>query len=329
MRKIAFIGTGGTLAAMGSDRHDVLDYTASGQHLSADELISRSGLNGEIADIDPIPFRTFDSTAVTLADWITLAELCKAIADEGKHDGIVIGHGTATLEETAWCLSLVLGAVRVPVVVTGAMRPFSAVSSDGIANVAAACRVAMSDDARGAGVLVVVNNELFAPRDVIKSDTMKTSAFRAAEFGPMGYVDGEVIRWAHRRTAPQALLDFGIDDLKAMPRVDISYSHADADATATKAFVAAGARGIISAGFGPGMTTPRELEGLLVAVKNGVIVVQSSRVGAGKVVDSSDHKSKGIISAATLSPQKARILLGLCLARRDDHDRIAHTFAAA
>tara|TARA_R110002051_G_scaffold316835_1_gene397051 strand:+ start:48070 stop:49059 length:990 start_codon:yes stop_codon:yes gene_type:complete len=327
VQRIAFIGTGGTLAAMGTDPFDLLDYTATGQHLTAQDLIAQSGLNGQIATIDPISFRAFDSTAVTLGDWRALAGLCEKISADGQHDGIVIGHGTASMEETAWCLSLLLGQRQVPVVLTGAMRPFSAISSDGIANIAAACRVAGSPDARGHNVLLVMNNEIHAPRDVAKTDTFRVDAFRAAGFGPLGYIDGETVRFAREMRPSLDTLRFTANDLGAFPRVDICYSHVDADATAIEAFVSAGARGIVSAGFGPGMTTPAELAALAAAVKNGIVVVQSSRVGAGQVVDSKDHRSKGIISAGSLSPQKARILLGLCLANGDDYAAISRAFA--
>lgn len=327
MQRIAFIGTGGTLAAMGADPFDVLDYTATGVHLSAQDLIARSGLNGEIATIDPIEFRSFDSTAVTLDNWMALAALCDDVGSSGAYDGIVVGHGTASMEETAWCLSLVLGDLAIPVVLTGAMRPFSAYSSDGIANLAAACRVAGSPEARKTNVLLVMNGEIHAPRDVAKTDTLAVEAFRAAEFGPLGNVAGNMVRFRREVLRPGPSLQFSAQDLRRFPRVDICYSHIGADSTAINAFVAAGASGLISAGFGPGMTTPAELAALTVAAQAGVTVVQSSRVGAGYVVDSQCHRSRGILSAGSLSPQKARILLGLCLARGDSLDVVKQVFA--
>jgi L-asparaginase len=129
--------------------------------------------------------------------------------------------------------------------------------------------------------------------------------------------------------AAPALLKFDLADLAAMPRVDICHSHIAADGVAIRSFVANGARGIVSAGFGPGMTTPEETEALVEAVRNGVAVVQATRGLSGRVLDGRDNRARGIISAGALSAEKARILLALCLARGDGHDQIIQAFAAA
>lgn len=322
MKTIAFIGTGGTIAAVGADRFDVLDYNAADTRLSASELIAQSGFDGVLARIHPVDFRSFDSTAVSLDDWCALANLCAELAAAGHYDGIVIGHGTASLEETAFVLSLVLDA-PLAVVLTGAMRPWGAVSADGPANLAAAIRLAGSGQARG--VLVVMNDEIHAPRTVAKTDTLRVHSFRSLGPGPLGHIDGATVRITS--VPMEYAVRFTCAHLAALPRVDVCYSHVGADSTAIRAFVAAGARGIVSAGFGPGMATPAELVALTEAVQAGVKIVQSSRVGAGQVVDSIDHRARGIIAGGSLSPQKARILLALCLARGDDAATITNTFA--
>lgn len=322
LRRIAFIGTGGTIASIGSDQFDLLDYNASDERIDARTLIERVGVDGVIADVIPIDFRQIDSTAITIDDWADLADLCHKVARDNAVDGIVIGHGTASLEETAWVLSLVLD-LQIPVVVTGSMRPLTGISTDANANLAAAIRVAASGRP-DIGVVVVLNDEIHSARLVTKAHTLRLNAFQSPWYGPIGYVDGPHIRMVEERTRSGAL--FQRSALRAIPRVDISYSYVGSDGTAISAFVAAGAKGIVCAGFGPGMGTPAEISALANAVREGVAVVQSARTGAGLVVDSKNHQSLGIIAGNDLNPQKARILLALCLARGDSSAQISDVF---
>lgn len=322
--KIAFIGTGGTISSIGADQFDLLDYNAGEERLDAVSLVERVGLQGTIADIVPVNFRQIDSTAMTPDDWADLADLCTRLAEGSELKGIVIGHGTASLEETAWVLSLVLD-LDIPVVLTGSMRPLTGISTDANANLAAAIRVAAASHLPP-GVFVTVNDEIHAPRSVTKTHTLRLGAFQSPWTGPLGFVDGPHVRLTRvepvrPRTFPHALL-------RDLPRVDIAYSHVGADGCAINAFVAAGARGIVSAGFGPGMATPAETAALADAVKTGLTVIQSARTGAGLVVDSARHRSLGIIAGGDLNPQKARILLALCLARGDSRDEIERLFQA-
>jgi L-asparaginase len=323
--RIAFIGTGGTIASIGSGPFDLLDYNALDARLDARGIVERTDLRGAIADILPIDFRQIDSTAISLIDWADLAELCCELARDSSLAGIVIGHGTASLEETAWLLSLVLD-LPIPVIITGAMRPLTGISSDAGANLAAALRVA----AAGAdgGVFVVINDEVHSPRRVTKTHTLRLNAFQSPWLGPIGTIDGSTVTFArHERFGPSLL--FPRDLLRRVPRVDIAYSYVGADGCAIRAFVDAGAKGIVSAGFGPGMGSPAETAALADAVSAGVVVVQSSRTGAGQVVDSARHRSLGIIAGNDLSPQKARILLALCLARGDSPADVADVFQSA
>lgn len=329
--KIAFIGTGGTIASLGTDPFDLLDYNATGERVDARTLIERTGLGGTIADITSVDFRRIDSTAITHEDWADLIGLCHDLSKEPVLEGIVIGHGTASLEETAWLLSLVLD-IDIPVIVTGAMRPLSGISSDASANLAAAIRVAAACGRTGGRecgpVLVVLNDEIHAPRLVTKSHTLRLNAFTSPWSGPLGFVDGAVADIVRVQRSVHAG-SFPPDLVRKLPRVDIAYSHVGADGTAIRAFVDAGAKGIVSAGFAPGMGTPAEIAALANAISAGVTVVQSSRTGAGQVVDGIGNRSLGIIAGNDLNPQKARILLALCLARGDSHTRIADIFQSA
>jgi len=321
--KVAFIGTGGTIASIGEDPFDLLDYNANQERVDASTLIESAGIQGVLASIIPIDFRQIDSTAFSSEDWSELAETCLNVAANPDVAGIVIGHGTASLEETAWALSLVLDVSK-PVVLTGSMRPLTGVSTDAHANLAAAVRVASSADL--AGVFVVVNDEIHSPRTVSKTHTLRLGAFQSPWTGPIGYIDGPSVRLI--RIEERARPIFPPALLRELPRVDIAYSYIGADGIGIQAYVNGGARGIISAGFGPGMTTPAEFSAIVDAVAQGVIVVQSSRTYSGLVVDSKLNKKFGIIAGSDIGPVKARILLALCLARGDDKEDIKRQFSS-
>lgn len=322
--KVAYVGTGGTIASIGTDRFDLLDYSATDERIDAATLVGRIGIQGMIADIIPVEFRRMDSTAITHDDWADLADLCGELARDPELDGIVIGHGTASLEETAWLLDLVLD-LEIPVVLTGSMRPLNGISSDADANLASAVRVAAATRGAGGSVLVVLNDEIHAPRSVTKSHTLRLNAFQSPGLGPIGCVDGPAVRMVRAQTQARKPR-FARNLLRRLPRVDIAYSYAGADGCAIRAFVEAGARGIVSAGFGPGIGTPAEVIALGSAVDRGVAVVQSTRSGSGAVVDSAHHRRLGIIAGSDLNPPKARILLALCLARGDDRHSIEEVF---
>ena len=325
--KVAFIGTGGTISSLGWDSLDVLDYTATGQRLAADAILDRVTEARTVAEVIAVPFREVPSPAIGFAEWRALAALCTELAEAHPGlAGIVIGHGTATLEETAYALGLTL-TVACPVVFVGAQRPISALSSDAGLNLVAALRVAADPASRGRGVLVVLN-EIQAAREVTKTSVGRLQTFRTPDFGVLGHVDGPHVRSyrrPERRHAPDT--PFTLDGLAALPRVDIAYAYADADGTAVRAFAAAGARGLVSAGLAPGMTPPGEADALAEAVAAGLVVVQSTRAGSGVVPVTTRLRERGILSADNLTPQKARILLALALTRTRDPVDIAAMFA--
>ncbi|GJE01564.1 MULTISPECIES: asparaginase [Methylobacterium] len=326
--KVAFIGTGGTISSVGRDSLDLLDYTATGTRLEAGAILDAVPEARAVADLIPVPFRAVPSPAIGFAEWRDLVLLCERLAgDHPDLAGIVIGHGTATLEETAYALGLTL-TVDLPVVLVGAQRPISALSSDAGLNLVAALRTAADPASRGRGVLVVLNDEIQAAREVTKTSVARLQTFRTADFGVLGQVDGPDVRYyrrAERQHAPGT--PFDIRGLSALPRVDVSYAHADADGTAVRAFRAAGARGIVSAGLAPGMTPPAEAEALAQAAAAGIVVVQSTRAGSGVVPLTTRLRECGILSADNLTPQKARILLALALTVTADPQEVARIFA--
>ena len=328
MRKVAFIGTGGTLSSLGADSLDILDYGRHERRLSAPDIAAAVPELGQVADVLPVAFRAVESSAMDFAVWHELASLCTELAARDPDlAGIVIGHGTATLEETAYALNLTL-KLAVPVVLVGSQRPLSGLSSDAHANLLGAVRVAADPASRGRGVLVVLNDEIQAAREVAKTSTTRLQTFRTPDFGILGQVDGPHVRYyrrAERRHMPDT--EFDVADLARMPRVDIVTSYAGADGTAVRAFVAAGARGLVQAAFAPGMSTGAEFAALAEAAAAGVAVVLATRVGSGVAVDGERVRRGGVIGADNLSPWKARILLGLALARAWGADEIRRAFA--
>ena len=184
--KVAFIGTGGTIASLGAGPLDLQDYGATGNVMHADEILARWPETALVADVMPVRYRNIPSTAIDFADWKALVLLCdQLVAEHPDLAGIVIGHGTATLEETAYVLNLTL-KVAVPVVLVGAQRPSSALSTDAGLNLVNAIRVAASPEARGMGVLVVLNDEIQAAREVTKTSTLRLQTFRTRGFRRAG-----------------------------------------------------------------------------------------------------------------------------------------------
>jgi L-asparaginase len=325
--KVAFIGTGGTIASLGRGPLDLQDYGALGNVMHADDILTRWPETALVADVIAVRYRNIVSPAIGFPEWKALASLCSELVHQHPDlAGIVIGHGTATLEETAYFLNLTV-KVAIPVVLVGAQRPSSALSSDAGMNLVNAIRVAASPDSRGMGVLVLLNDEIHAAREVTKTSTLRLQTFRTPDFGVLGHADGDAVAFYRRpirRHAPDT--EFDISGVEALPRVDISYSYAGGDGVAVRAFVAAGARGIIAAGFAPGFGTPLEVEALTDAAKQGVVVVQSTRAGSGRTFRGTKLREAGFLIADNLNPQKARILLALALTTTSDPETITRMY---
>lgn len=325
--RVAFIGTGGTIASLGKGPLDLQDYGATGQVMHAEEILARYPETALAADVRAVRYRNTPSTAIGFADWKALAALCaQLVADDPTLAGIVIGHGTATLEETAYALNLTL-RVNIPVVLVGAQRPSSALSTDAGMNLVNAIRVAASPDARGMGVLVMLNDEIHAAREVTKTSTLRLQTFRTPDFGVLGHADGDAVEFYRRplrRCCPDT--EFDIAGLSALPRVDIAYAYTDADGTAVRAFTAAGARGIVSAGFAPGFAPPGDFAALRDAAAAGVVVVQCTRAGSGRTFRGTRLADAGFLIADNLNPQKARILLSFALSVTSDPAEITRMF---
>jgi L-asparaginase len=325
--RIAVIGTGGTISSLGASSLDVLDYPDFGQKLGCEALLEHFPETRLVADPVPVTFRQVGSTEIGPGEWVELRALIHRMArDDPAIAAFVIPHGTATLEETGFFLNLTL-AVPQPVALVGAQRPASALGTDAGMNLVNALRVAGSQEARGKGVLAVLNDEIHAARDVVKTSTYRLQTFRSLDYGALGHVDGDGVHF-YRSPSRKHMPDtsFAALDLDALPRVDIVYSYAGADGALVEAAVAAGARGIVSAGFAPGSPTPQQRTAFERAAKFGVVVVQCSRAASGRVAPRRRLRESGIVAGEDLSPQKARILLMLMLTTTSDVGAIQSAF---
>jgi L-asparaginase len=326
--RIAVIGTGGTISSLGASSLDVLDYPDFGQKLSAEALLDRFPETRLVADPVPVTFRQVGSTDIGPPDWLELRALIhKTAQDDPAIAGFVIPHGTATLEETGFFLNLTLRVTQ-PVVLVGAQRPASALGTDAGMNLVNALRVAGSPQSRGKGVLAVLNDEIHAARDVVKTSTYRVQTFRSLDFSALGHVDGDGVHFyraplrAHMPDTAFAALDLVLP----LPRVDIVYSYAGADGALVDAAVAARARGLISAGFAPGSPTPEQRVAFERVAKAGIVVVQCSRAFSGRVAPRRRLRDSGIVAGEDFSPQKARILLMLALSTTADLAAIQRAF---
>lgn len=326
MSRIAVLGAGGTIAMEGAHPFDWVDYGDTGIINPVDRVIAAMEFGLPGVEVVPVPVRMLPGTGIMAADWVGLAAAIAETAGAGGFDGIVVTHGTATLEETAFFLSRVVD-VGLPVVVTGAQRPPNTLSSDAVAGL----RGALVAAARApAGVFVAMNGHLFDPADVTKTANHALDAFEAPEFGPLGRIEaGGTLTLRRFPAAPVRRFALPDSGATGLPRTDLVLSYAGADGTQIDALVAAGTRGIVSAGFPPGRCTPGERAALLRAVAAGVVVVQGSRAVRGTVPLQSYNARDGILSGGGLAPGKARILLMLALSAGLSADAIQALLLAA
>jgi L-asparaginase len=325
--RVALIITGGTIDSVGKDRLDLAWYIEAGKRLDTGQLLAQIPEVQSIARVEEFPFRRLPSHALVDKDWLDLVRTIHAIFDQDKADGVVITHGTNTIEETAYFLTLTLKTDK-PVVLVGSMRPASAVSADGYLNLLNAVRVAADPAARGRGALLVMNDTIYAGRDVTKTATYRVETFQGRDLGPLGYADADGRLVFYHQTAKKHTLEteFDVRSSESLPRVDVVVSYVGADGTMIDAAVAAGAKGIISAGTGAGRPTPAEDEAFDRAAKKGVIMCQSSRVGSGRAVRSPSLIRRGFVAADNLQPWKARLLLSLALTVTNNPDEIQRMF---
>jgi L-asparaginase type II len=320
--RVHILATGGTIASTNY-------YSGQAGKIGVDALVKAIPQLDSIAIISAQQFANIASSAMTPANWLVLS---RTISDtlRARNDlaGVVVTHGTDTMEETAYFLDLTIKDPR-PVVVTGAMRPADGIGIDGPANLYNAVRVAGARAARDRGTMLVLNDEILAARDATKSNAVRPNAFSAPYRGDLGLAEPETIVF-HRMAARRAVFD--ISAVHELPRVDIAYSYAGSDGAEVDAFVAAGAKGIVVAATGRGSIPPQQRRAVERAMAKGVIVVVGTRTGSGTVPVGEGVRGSSAtptsIGSGDLNPQKARVLLMLALTKTTDHREVAKIFQA-
>ncbi|MEV6279782.1 type II asparaginase [Nocardia sp. NPDC051832] len=324
--RVTILATGGTIAGK-ANANSAVGYTA-GQASAQDLIDAVPGLD-KIAKLDAVQVSNIGSQDMNDEVWLALATKINQIFAEDRADGIVVTHGTDTIEETAFFLDHVVASDK-PVVLVGSMRPATALSADGPANLRSGVQVAAAPAARGRGAMVVLNDTIHGAEDVTKSNTTSVQTFVSPNTGPLGHVDAAAVTFGAPPSA-QPRLTFPVPGKSPLPRVDIVYSHAGMDATQVNDALGHGAQGIVLAGVGDGNTAKPVVAALSNAAKKGVLVVRSSRVGSGSVVRNAELNDDdlGTVSALGLNPAKSRILLQLLLVNGvTDPAQVQRDFAA-
>jgi len=326
LSNIVILATGGTIAGIAGNTTTTVGYTSAA--ITVESLIKMVPEIESIATISGQQVAQISSQDMNNEIWLTLGKKVNELLSKPDVDGIVITHGTDTMEETAYYLHLVVNSEK-PVILVGAMRPSTAMSADGPNNLYNAVALAGSQNARRKGVLVLMNETIHSAREVTKASTFLTDAFQAPGLGALGYIQSNVAHFYKEPTGHHTINSrFSKVKINELPKVDIAYGYANVTRVAIDAFIKYGSQGIIYAGTGNGSLTDEVTKALCDARKKGVIIVRSSRVGSGLVArngEVNDDKLDFVV-ADTLNPQKARVLLLLALTQSTDTKEIQRMF---
>ena len=330
--RIAIVATGGTIASTAGDSAQLADYQVS---TGVEKLVAAVPGLTDVADLAFDQVCNIESHEIDDGVLFRLARSVQAFCDRDDIDGVVVTHGTDTLEETAFFLHLTIDT-RKPVVMVGAMRPASALSADGPLNLFHAVVVAAAHGSAGKGVLVVMNDRIASARHVVKGHANGVDAFVPTEFGYLGLVYGRWVQYLGDVVLPhtsdsdfKGVFEAGDTEQKqnTLPAVDIIMDHQGAGVHQYRAAIDAGVKGIVLAATGQGSLSPQASQGARVAKEAGVLVVRSTRVWQGVVRPSEKDAAHGTLAAFTLGPSKARVLLRLALTRSAAASAIQGWFA--
>ena len=316
LSNIKVLATGGTIAGSSDSDTDTTGYKSGS--LGIDKVIASVPQLKDIANVTGEQVANVGSENVDNALLLKLAKRVNELLKDDQVDGIVITHGTDTLEETAYFLHLVVKSDK-PVVVVGSMRPASAISADGPLNLYHAVKIASTKEAKGKGVMVTLNDRIASARFVTKTNTTTTDAFKSLEQGYIGEVTGEVVSFYNEPTRKHTTeSEFDVSKIKELPQVDILYGYQNDQKYMYDAAVKTGAKGIVVAAVGNGTMSTEAIKGATDAVKKDVVLVRSSRTGNGIVTHEKTDDEHHFVSSDSLNPQKARILLMLALTKTKD-----------
>jgi L-asparaginase len=321
---IKILATGGTIAGAQSSQQS---YGYTSGSFNVNDLINAVPQLKQIADLGGEQVANIGSQDMNDAVWLKLAKRANEVLAGGA-DGIVITHGTDTMEETAFFLDLTIKSEK-PVVMVGSMRPATAISADGPANLYSAVSVAASPGASGRGVLVVLNDEVHAARNVTKTDTTSVETFKSPNRGPVGLIHTGQIAWFEKMDRPHTTRsEFDVSRVTQLPRVDIIFAHANMSPDLIDGAVRSGAKGLVVAGVGDGNMTKEALAALDRAAKAGVVVVRSTRLPEGIVLRNNEvnDDQHGFVASGEFTAPKARVLLQLALTETKDAKQVQRIF---
>jgi len=322
---IVILATGGTIAGTGESSTGS-SYTSG--KVTIDAMIDAVPNIRKLANLTGEQISNVGSQDMSVKIWLDLAHRINELLASDSVDGIVLTHGTDTQEETAYFLNLVVKSNK-PVVLTGSMRPSTALSAEGPLNLYNAVAVAANPNAKGYGIMVVMNDEIHSAHSVKKMITTPVQTFMSPMYGLLGVVNFGDIIFFHKAHGRHTLnSEFSVDSVKKLPRVDIVYACADMSPDLIDLLVKAGAKGIVVAGVGDGNMTTATLEAAKRATAKGIPVVRSSRVPIGVVLLNGEVNDKkyGTVASDELNPQKARVLLMLALLKKRSREDLQKLF---
>ncbi len=325
LMSVHVIATGGTIAGAQAKAGE---YGYKAGSYDVNTLIDAVPNLDQLAQISGEQLVSIGSQDMNDQVWLRLAERVSVVLDDPAVDGVLITHGTDTLEETSYFLSLVIKSQK-PVVMVGSMRPATAVSADGPGNIYNSVAVAVDPRSRGRGTLVCLNDEIHYARNVVKTNTTSVQTFKSVNRGPAGVVHTGQIKWFEpmdRKVGADT--EFSVQGLDGLPRVDIIYAHANMSVDLVEAAIDNGARGLVIAGVGDGNMTSEVVARLAKASAEGIVVVRSTRLPAGIVLRNNeiDDDELGFVASGELNPAKSRVLLQLALTRTSDPARVQEMF---
>lgn len=317
--KIKIYATGGTIAGASSSNTDNLFYQAGS--IGIQGLLDAVPEIHEVAEVTGEQFLNVGSHQVTAKDLLTLSKIIQQQLEDDLADGVVITHGTDTLEETAFFLDLTINSAK-PVVIVGAMRPATAISADGPLNLLQATALAAHPQSKHRGAMIVLNDRIQSAFYTSKTHANSLDTFRASEQGSLGFFQNTSPCFYFSAATPTGKPQFSLNEINELPIVDIVYSHQDASADLLQASIDRGAKGIVIAASGNGWASPALEAAALNLSKQGFPVVFSTRTGNGFA----NKPAEQGIGSGLINAQKSRLVLMLAVANHYTTTQITHCF---
>ncbi|NBV06062.1 MAG: type II asparaginase [Proteobacteria bacterium] len=324
-KNIVILATGGTISGAGDS---AVESQYSSSKIDIDQIIKNSPGINKLANIQAEQIMQLASQDMNSNAWISIAKKANEVLSQPSVDGVLITHGTDTMEETAYFLNLTIKSKK-PVILVGSMRPSTSLSADGALNLYNAVALASSSQAIDKGVLILMNDEIFAARDAAKTHTTNVASFKANNSGAIGFVHyGKVEIYYNPLRTHTTKSIFDIKKTDSLPKVEIIFAYAGVDSSIVDYLVESNAKAIILAGVGDGNIGKASLDRLKEARKKGVVIVRSSHLGSGVVAKNAEINDDQLdfITADNLSPQKARVLTMLALTKTSDTKKIQEIF---